>query len=45
VEDAEAFSDKHNYIFYEVSAKTGEGIEDIFKLLALEIFKNEEGLT
>jgi len=45
VEDAEAFSDGHNYLFYEVSAKTGEGIEDIFKLLALEIFKNEEGLT
>ena len=43
-EDAEAFANKHDYLFFEVSAKTGEEIEKIFKTLALEIFKNEENL-
>ncbi len=38
------YAKKHGYLFIECSAKTGEGIEDIFTKLAIEIFKKEENL-
>ncbi|UYP45748.1 hypothetical protein NEF87_002033 [Candidatus Lokiarchaeum ossiferum] len=39
-----AYAMKHNYLFVECSAKTGEGVDDMFKQLAVEIFKREEKL-
>ncbi|WP_457558924.1 GTP-binding protein [Candidatus Harpocratesius sp.] len=38
------FAMKHGFLFMECSAKTGENVEDMFYKLAVEIFKQEEGL-
>lgn len=35
---------KHGYMFVECSAKTGEHVDDMFHKLAVEIFKQEEGI-
>ena len=35
---------KHNYLFMECSAKTGDSVDQMFEKLAVEIFKKEEGL-
>lgn len=35
---------KHNYMFMETSAKSGDGVEEMFQKMAVEIFKVEEGL-
>lgn len=39
------FAMEHGFLFMECSAKTGEHVEDMFHKLAVEIFKEEEGLT
>ena len=39
-----AYAKQHNYLFVECSAKTGEGVNDMFTKLAVEIFKREEKL-
>lgn len=39
-----AYAKKHNFLFVECSAKTGTGIDGMFKQLAIEIFKREEKL-
>jgi small GTP-binding protein len=41
-EEAEEFAKKHNFLFIETSAKTGENIQEAFKKLAVEIYKREE---
>lgn len=43
-DEAIAYAKKNNFLYIEVSAKTGEGVEDAFKKLALEIYKKEENL-
>jgi small GTP-binding protein len=43
-EDALAYAMKRGYLFVECSAKTGEGVDDAFKKLAVAIYKKEENL-
>lgn len=43
-EEAVSFAVKNGFMFAECSAKTGEGIEEAFKKLAIEIYKSEENL-
>jgi small GTP-binding protein len=43
-DDAITYAKKHNFLFIETSAKTGEGVESAFKKLAIEIYKKEENL-
>lgn len=43
-EEAVSFAVKNGFMFAEASAKTGEGVEDAFKKLAIEIYKREENL-
>lgn len=41
-EEAEAFAKKNKYLYMETSAKTGENVEEAFKKLAIEIYKNTQ---
>jgi Ras-related protein Rab-2A len=43
-EEGLEFAMDHNFMFMESSAKNGEGIEEMFQKLAVEIFRVEEGL-
>jgi len=43
-EKAIEYANKHGFLFVETSAKTGEGVEEAFKKLAIEMFKREEKL-
>jgi len=36
---------RNGFLFIETSAKTGEGVEEAFRKLAIEMFKREEGLS
>ena len=40
-EDAENFAKENNYKYFETSAKTGEGVEDIFIYLTKKLFENK----
>ncbi len=42
--DAEEYAKEKNFLYFETSAKTGAGIVDAFKNLAVEIYKKEEDL-
>ena len=45
-DDAKKYAEKRGFTDYvECSAKTGEGINEAFKKLAIEIYKREEGLS
>ena len=41
-EEAVAYAIKHGFTFLECSAKTGEGIDDAFTKLAIEMYRREE---
>jgi small GTP-binding protein len=43
-EEAVGYAMKNKFQFVECSAKTGEGVEDAFRKLAVEIYKIEENL-
>lgn len=43
-EDAVAYAKKNGFLYHECSAKTGKGVQDIFKELAVEIYKKDEGI-
>ncbi|MBD3352878.1 MAG: GTP-binding protein [Candidatus Lokiarchaeota archaeon] len=43
-EKAKQYAEKKNFQFIECSAKTGENVDDIFKKIAVEIYKREENL-
>ena len=43
-EEGVEYAMKHKFMFMESSAKNGEGVEEMFQKLAVEIFKVEEGL-
>jgi small GTP-binding protein len=42
--DAEAYAKNNGFLFIEISAKTGEGVDEAFRKLSLELYKVEEGL-
>ncbi len=42
--DAENFAKKHNFLFAECSAKTGDGVLETFNKLAIDLYKSEENL-
>ncbi len=42
IDQAIAYAKKNNFLFVECSAKTGQGINEAFKQLAIEIYKKEE---
>jgi Ras-related protein Rab-11A len=44
-EEAVSFAVKNGLMFAECSAKTGHGVEEAFRKLAIEVYKREEGLT
>ncbi|KAJ3103170.1 Ras- protein Rab-2A [Phlyctochytrium bullatum] len=39
-EEGEEFAQKHNLIYFEASAKTGQSVEDAFLTMATTIFEN-----
>ena len=41
-EDAENFAKKNNYNYFEVSAKTGQGIDESIKFLIKKVIENNE---
>ncbi len=43
-QEALSYAIQNNFLFVECSAKTGEGIDEAFHKLAVEIYKKEEGL-
>ncbi|MHA1340974.1 MAG: GTP-binding protein [Promethearchaeota archaeon] len=43
-EQALEYAKKHGFLFIETSAKTGENVEEAFRKLAIEIFKQQENL-
>lgn len=42
-EEGKKFADEHNFIFAEVSAKTGDGIEKLFDVILKEMLKKKSG--
>jgi len=44
-EEAVSFAVKNGMMFAECSAKTGDGVEEAFRKLAIEIYKREENLV
>lgn len=43
-EDAVAYAKKNGFLYLECSAKTGKGVQDAFKTLAVEIYKKGESI-
>jgi Ras-related protein Rab-18 len=43
-EEAVSFAVKNGFMFGECSAKTGNGVEEAFRKLSIEVYKKEENL-
>ncbi len=43
-EEAKAYAERNGFLYVECSAKTGDGIDEAFKQLTLELYKKEENL-